>query len=197
VDDVALMRAIFADASEHLNIDLTRVYATGLSNGAYLSYRLACEAADLFVAIAPGSGAIGTPELGPQGVGNTDFKVCQPSHPVSVLAMHGTSDPLVPFGFFKPSLDHMAAADGCGSDTVAASLPQSGGDTTCVTYRNCPSGIEVTGCSVAGGGHCWFGSTSCGTGDPTGVGNVIVGNNSDTLRDTDAAWAFLSRLSRP
>jgi polyhydroxybutyrate depolymerase len=196
LDDVALMRAIFADADEHLNLDHTRVYATGLSNGAFLSYRLACEASDLFVAVAPGSGAIGTPDIGPEGAGNADFKVCDPTHAVSVLAMHGTSDPLVPFGYFKPSLDHMAQANGCGSSTTPATVPSSGGDTTCVTYQGCPSGVEVTGCSVDGGGHCWFGSDNCGTGDDTGIGNAVVGANSDYLNDTDAAWAFLSRFSR-
>ncbi len=64
LDDVALMRAIFAEVSTHVNLDLRRVYATGLSNGAFLSYRLACEASDLFVAIAPASGAVGTAAIG-------------------------------------------------------------------------------------------------------------------------------------
>ena len=49
LDDVSLMRAIFAEVGKHVNIDLRRVYATGLSNGGYMSYRLACEASDLFV----------------------------------------------------------------------------------------------------------------------------------------------------
>lgn len=53
IDDVGFVRAVFAEISEHLNIDLGRVYATGLSNGGYMSYRLACEASDLFVAVAP------------------------------------------------------------------------------------------------------------------------------------------------
>jgi len=65
-----------------------------------------------------------------------------------------------------------------------------------VTYQGCPQGFEVTGCSVMNGGHCWFGSDNCGTGAPLGIGNVVVGNNSDTLKATDAAWAFLSRFTR-
>jgi Esterase PHB depolymerase len=60
LDDVSLIRAIFAEVSTHLNVDPHRVYATGLSNGGYLSYRLACEASDIFVAIAPAAGAVGT-----------------------------------------------------------------------------------------------------------------------------------------
>ena len=60
LDDVSLMRAIFAEVGKHVNIDLRRVYATGLSNGGYMSYRLASEASDLFVAVAPSAGAVGT-----------------------------------------------------------------------------------------------------------------------------------------
>ena len=56
LDDVALMRAIFQEISLHLNVDRRRVFATGLSNGGYMSYRLACQAADLFTAVAPAAG---------------------------------------------------------------------------------------------------------------------------------------------
>ena len=64
LDDVALFRAIFEEVGKHVNIDLGRVYATGLSNGAYMSYRLGCDAADLFVAVAPGAGAVGKNDIG-------------------------------------------------------------------------------------------------------------------------------------
>ena len=53
VDDVAFMRAIVADVGTQARIDLRRVYVTGLSNGALMSHRLACEAADVFAAAAP------------------------------------------------------------------------------------------------------------------------------------------------
>src|SRR5258707_13746188 len=46
LDDVALFRAIFKEVSTHVNVDLGRVYATGLSNGGYISYLLPCAAAD-------------------------------------------------------------------------------------------------------------------------------------------------------
>lgn len=194
LDDVALIRAIAKEVGSHLNVDDKRVYATGLSNGGFLSFRLACEAADLFTAIAPGAGAIGMTSIAPMGIGNSNFSACKPSRPVSVLSMHGTSDPLVSYSFVKPSLDLIAQANGCGTTTKPASTPASAGDTTCITYEGCPAGIEVTGCSVEGGGHCWFGSETCGTG--ASFGNIIVGANSNSLVNTDAAWQFLSRFSR-
>ena len=194
LDDVGLMRAIFKEISGHLNIDLSRVYATGLSNGAYLSYRLACEASDLFVAVAPSAGAIGMDDIGGGTETSGDFKACTPSAKVSVLDIHGTSDPLIAYSTQKPSLERIGKSNGCSLMTHPAAKPQSSGDTTCVTYDGCAEGVEVTGCSVEGGGHVWFGSPNCGTGADGAC--AIVGNNSDTLKNTDAIWAFFSRHAR-
>lgn len=196
LDDVALIRAIYAEVKKHVNVDEGRVYATGLSNGGFMTHRLGCEAADLFVAIAPLAGSIGTKELGATGTNaDPDFKECKPSKPIAVLATHGNGDPIVPYAGMKPSLDLFAKANGCSTTTTPAKQPASGGDTTCVTYEGCQGGVEVTGCTVEKGGHCWFGDASCGTGAP-GIGNLFVGNNSTTLNSTDAAWEFVSRFSR-
>ena len=197
LDDVSLMRAIFAEVGKHVNIDLRRVYATGLSNGAYLSYRLACEASDLVVAVAPSAGAIGTAAIG-GGTGTTsDLKACAPTHKVSVLDIHGTSDPLIPYSTQKPSLAILQASDGCSATTMPATVAPSGGDTTCVSFAGCPAcpNVSVTGCSIMGGGHCWFGSSDCGTGGGS-LGTAIVGNNSTFMKNTDTIWAFFSGISR-
>lgn len=193
-DDVGLVRAIFEEVGKHVNVDLDRVYATGLSNGGFMSYRLACDAADIFAAVAPGAGALTSNEL---GWGNTasDFVACTPSEPVSVLDMHGTADGIVPYDLQAKSLDGMARVDGCGTTTAPAVAPVSAGDTTCVSYDGCPAGIELTGCAVEGGGHVWFGSDSCGTGAGPAACS-FVGANSDTLVNTDEAWAFFSRHSK-
>ncbi len=195
LDDVALFRAIFAQVDTHLNVDHRRVYATGLSNGGYMSYRLACDASDLFAAVAPGAGAIGINSIGGGTNPTSDFTSCDPKEPVSVLDMHGTSDPLISYSLQAPSLSLISGEDGCGTMTAPAASPKSAGDTTCVSYSGCPAGIEVIGCSVSGGGHCWFGSPDCGTGAGA-LGAAIVGANSDTLVDTDAVWDFFSRVSK-
>jgi polyhydroxybutyrate depolymerase len=195
LDDVALFRAIFKEVGEHVNVDLDRVYATGLSNGGYMSYRLACEAADIFTAVSPGAGAVGTNDIGGGTNSASNFTSCQPSRPVSVLDIHGTSDPLIPYALQAKSLDVMAMKNGCGKTTAPATQPSSAGDTTCVTYAGCPAGIELTGCSIKDGGHCWFGSPDCGTGGGD-IGLAIVGANSDTMNNNNAAWDFFKRLSR-
>jgi polyhydroxybutyrate depolymerase len=194
LDDVGLMRAIFKEVSGHLNIDLSRVYATGLSNGGYMSYRLACDAADLFVAVAPGSGAIGMDDIGGGSATTGDWAACKPSAKVSLLDFHGTADPLIPYKLQKASLERIAMLEGCKLTTHAATQPKSAGDTTCVSYDDCPSGLDITGCSVMGGGHDWFGSDNCGTGVMAACS--IVGANSDTLKNTDAAWEFFSAHAR-
>lgn len=196
LDDVALIRAIFFEVGKHVNVDLGRMYATGLSNGGYLSYRLACEASDLFAAVASGSGAIGTAAIGGGTMTTSDFAQCAPTHRVAVLDIHGTGDPIIPYSTQAPSLSVMASRDSCSATTAPAASPASGGDTTCVSYQGCScQNVEVTGCSVQDGGHCWFGSSDCGTGAGP-LGNAFVGNNSNFLKSTDAVWAFLSSFSR-
>ena len=197
LDDVSLMRAIFAEVGKHVNLDLRRVYATGLSNGAYMSYRLACEASDLFVAVAPSAGAVGTAAIGGGTGTTTDLTTCAPTEKVSILDIHGTSDPLIPYSLQMPSLAIMQASDTCSTTTMPATAPPSGGDTTCVTFAGCPAcpNVEVTGCSIMGGGHCWFGSSDCGTGGGA-IGTAIVGNNSNFMMNTDTIWTFFSGISR-
>jgi polyhydroxybutyrate depolymerase len=182
LDDVALMKAILREVSTHANVDSRRVFATGLSNGGYLSYRLACEAADAFTAAAPGAGAI------------AGFD-CRPPRPVSILHIHGTNDRFVPYSLQASSQATIAAANGCGATTVPATVPASGGDTTCLTRTGCPPGIEVTACTIQGGGHDWFGDPGCGTGAGA-LGCAVVGANSNFMVNTDAAWSFFQRLSR-
>jgi polyhydroxybutyrate depolymerase len=230
LDDVSLVRAIFAEVTSHVNIDSKRVYATGYSTGAYMSYRLACEASDLVTAVAPSAGEVGIPSIG-GGTGGTsgdagsDFPTCAPTQPVSVLDIHGTSDMLIPYSLQPKTLALVTMNDGCSTTATASPpAPPSGGDTTCVTYSGCPSGIEVSACSVQGGGHCWFGSPDCGTGaaevlcsggggagllgGASGLGALlgdagidgiissIVGNNSNFMKNTYQAWDFFSRHSR-
>jgi polyhydroxybutyrate depolymerase len=170
LDDVSLVRAIFAEVTHHVSVNTKRVYATGYSTGAYMSYRLACEASDLVTAVAPSAGEVGIPSIGggtggaTAADGGSDFATCAPTQPVSILDLHGTSDMLIPYSLQPKTLALVSANDGCSTTTSPSSAPPSGGDTTCVTYAGCASGIEVSACAVQGGGHCWFGSSDCGTG---------------------------------
>jgi polyhydroxybutyrate depolymerase len=78
VDDVGFVRAVIDDLETHASIDRARIYATGLSNGAMMSYRLAAEAPDLIAAIAPVAGALAFP--------------FEPKRPIPILHIHSVDD---------------------------------------------------------------------------------------------------------
>ena len=88
IDDVAFLSAVIDDVAGRTPVDPDRVYATGISNGALMSGRLACELSDRIAAIGQVAGT--------QGV--EAAAGCHPSRPVSVMVISGTADPLVPFG---------------------------------------------------------------------------------------------------
>jgi polyhydroxybutyrate depolymerase len=97
-DDIGFARALVDEISSQACVDSKRIYTTGMSNGAFMSYRLACEAADLFAASAPVAGKIGI-----QG--------CAPSRPIPLIAFHGTADGLVAYDTGALSADNMTVPD--------------------------------------------------------------------------------------
>lgn len=83
-DDVGWIKTVVADIKNKVNVDPKRIYANGMSNGGMMSYRLACELADTFTAIAAVAGTDGTQQ-------------CTPSKPVSILHIHALDDDHVLF----------------------------------------------------------------------------------------------------
>jgi polyhydroxybutyrate depolymerase len=160
VDDVAFARELVESVSADLCVDPRRVYATGMSNGGHMAHWLACEAADVFAAVAPVAGVLGPP-----------VSECTPARPISVLDFHGTSDFVVAYGGAGPGfpavpgmMQAWAARNGCEADGEV-SFQQ--GDVTCETWPGCGDDVEVTLCTVDGGGHCWPGNPSCLFGSST------------------------------
>jgi polyhydroxybutyrate depolymerase len=196
LDDVAFIRGIFEELKQHLNIALDRVYGVGFANGGFMTYRLACEAADIFAALAIGSGGLGInafQDVSPSNpdllISQSNFEKCEPSRPVPFLHIHGSLDELVPSSLQSKSLAHLAAAAGCSTNTSVVTA-HSQGDTTCSAYDGCPNGLEITGCTVKGGGHCWFGQDDCGTGVGP-IGALFTGANSSVMRNSEAIIEFL------
>ncbi len=96
VDDVGFTSHMIDRIYTDYNIDLTRVYSTGMSNGGFMSYRLACELSDRIAAVASVTGSMAFPQ----------FDNCTPSRPVPTMEIHGTLDATVPYngatGFIPP-----------------------------------------------------------------------------------------------
>ncbi|MBI5545350.1 MAG: prolyl oligopeptidase family serine peptidase, partial [Deltaproteobacteria bacterium] len=82
LDDVGLAKAVIEQVAQNWFINRSRVYATGLSNGGALSHRIACEAADVFAAVAPVSFTL-------------SLEACTPARPISVIHFHGLGDTMV------------------------------------------------------------------------------------------------------
>jgi polyhydroxybutyrate depolymerase len=151
VSEAVFVRAILQDAGTLAEIDPNRVYAAGFSNGAMLSYRLACEMADTFAAVAPVAGVL---QFGP----------CEPSRPVSVIHIHGTTDAAVPFQGggrnsatnlpFPPVEDSIAAWVGLDECNPVGEV-QPDGVTTRTVYSGCREGTAVELYMIQGVGHNW------------------------------------------
>jgi polyhydroxybutyrate depolymerase len=174
VDDVGFIRAMIDKLEREYSIDPKRVYVTGISNGAMMSYRLACELSEKIAAIAPVEGAQ-----------NLD---CRPSSPVSAIIFHGTADRLVPFnGGSTPYQLAGRRNDTPVADTVAfwakedgcASAPQreESSEVHTTIYSGCEGGTGVALYAIQGGHHMW-------------PGTRLSGND---VSATDIMWAFFEQ----
>ena len=154
VDDIGFARALVDKLLAEHCIDPRRVYVTGMSNGGHMAHTLACEAADVFAAAASVTGVMGLPP-----------SECQPSRPISIMDFHGTADSIVAYGGYGPGyppvdamMEDWAERNGC-SPVSEVSFQE--GDVTCESWPGCDGDVEVTLCTIDGGGHCWFGNPDC------------------------------------
>jgi polyhydroxybutyrate depolymerase len=176
IDDVGFVRALVAQLSNTLCIDPRRIYATGMSNGGFMSHRLACEAADLFAAVAPVSAVNG-------------MDSCTPSRPVPVMMFNGTLDPLVAynggglFGSAEQTFIDWGTRDLCGD---APKPGKSKGAASCVQHELCAADTSVVFCTFTGMGHCWPGNAFC----PFGAASTDLSAN-------DEMWEFFSKYTLP
>jgi polyhydroxybutyrate depolymerase len=186
VDDVAFARALIEDLGRLVPIDHSRIFVTGMSNGGMMSYRLACEAADLFAAAAPVAGA-------------NNLDACRPSMPVALLAVHGTADRNVKFegGPTDPSvrLDIHDRVDRSVEESVrpfldlahcaAPATVTRSGEAERRVYPCTAGAVEVL--AVIGGGHAWPGGER---------GSNLGDAPSRTVDATEAIWAFFAAHPR-
>jgi polyhydroxybutyrate depolymerase len=193
IDDVGFISALAGKLAADYGVDPGHVFATGISNGAFMTNRLACDRADLFAAIAPVSGTLGV------NVG------CAPSRPVAVLATHGTADPIVPFDggpmigrggpstiVSAPSMDdRWRDLDGCHGAPTEDVLPGTGDGTEVhrLTATTCADGTEVVFMQVDNGGHTWPGGTQY-------LPKAIIGLTSRAFDASETSWQFFAAHAR-
>ncbi|HKK42459.1 MAG TPA: PHB depolymerase family esterase [Bacteroidales bacterium] len=200
IDDVGFISALIDTMIRHYNADPGRVYVTGISNGAIMSYRLACELSDRIAAIAPVDGNM------PCHL----FPECSPSKPVSVLAINSTDDPLVPYnggeihgGIRRINLGKVLSAeesvmfwvkhDSCSLPPVITDEPdrdpEDGTRVRKMLYPNGVEGTEVILYKIEGGGHTWPGGIQY-------LPVLLIGKTSWDIDANEVIWDFFKKHSR-
>jgi polyhydroxybutyrate depolymerase len=148
--------------------DPNRIFVAGQSNGSWMTFRLACELSDRIAAIAAVAG-------------QRDDPACRPVRPLSVLEIHGTADPIVPYQGGRVVLGSLAFTVPAVADAISFWAKHNGcppEPTTSMvnavvekrTFGSCRDGTEVTLYTVNGGMHCWpgveVGTPGCPRGGP-------------------------------
>ncbi len=164
VDDVGFLRALVQKVIRENNGDASRVFITGASNGGEMTYRMLCDASDLFATAASFIATM------PVALSQS----CKPSHPVKLLLTFGTDDPLmnyaggttnkkgketVPMLSADATVNFWRQVNGCQSTTTTFNMPdlnpQDGSTVQRSIYSSCSSGQTVGSMIVLGGGHSW------------------------------------------
>lgn len=158
VDDVGFVSALIDSIASEYNIDMNRVYSTGMSNGGFMSYKLACDLSYRIAAIASVTGAMIDPSLVP----------CNAVHPTPVMQIHGTADPTVPYlgsvGVLgaQAGVDYWVSYNNCNSTAIETAVPDIDQTDGCTAdhflYESGDQGSTVEFYRINAGGHTWPGS---------------------------------------
>lgn len=200
VDDVGFVAALLDDLATRTPVDRTRIYATGLSNGSMMAYRLAAEAPGRIAAVAGVAGAMTLPGF-------------SPGRPVAVMHVHSVDDgralydgglgpafPLTDTRVFHSSVDAMLdkwrARNGCPSgarvdQTIrgTAGSADTAHTATRYTFAPCRAGTEVVLWKLTGAGHVWPGGQHDYLRLLLGPGTAVIDANKEM-------WAFFARFRR-
>ncbi len=183
-DDVAFTARLLDDLASFIAVDPKRVYATGMSNGGFMCYRLAAELSERIAAIAPVAGTLAVER-------------CEPKRPVPVMHFHGTADTMVPFTgpnarsprFLKfknveQTVQTWVTINGCPNEPTTTELPDIAHDGTKVkrmVYGPGKDGSEVVLFTIEGGGHTWPGQEP-----PV----RFIGKSTKNISANDLIWEF-------
>jgi polyhydroxybutyrate depolymerase len=146
IDDVAFVRAIIGALQSDACIDPKRVYATGCSNGGGMSYKLACEAADVIAGVAP---------VDFDCVDGSACSQCKPSRAVTEVQFRGTGDSLVDYDGSGAFMGAQKNFELWGDLNMCTGTPSALPSTSaCQSYPACGGGAETVLCTVQSGTHC-------------------------------------------
>jgi polyhydroxybutyrate depolymerase len=182
VDDVGFTEALIEELAGLYTINLDRVYATGMSNGGYMSFLLACQLSEKIAAVASVTGSM-TPET---------FDACNPQHPTPILQIHGTNDEIVPYNgaswsrSIEDVMDYWVNYNNCDEPPSTVVFPDidptDGSTVEHIVYQNGDNNVTTEHMKVLGGRHTWPGSAY-----------NFPGTNQDISASMEI-WEFFSRF---
>lgn len=197
--DLTFIDTVIDEVAAARCIDTSRVYATGLSMGAFMTSLLACERADRFAAFAPVNGL-----QMPEG--------CAPSRPVPLITFHGTLDPILLFNGGVDTSSFQGGEPGPGSSIPPADLEGDGYPATAAAWADlqgctdpvdtaegpvidrtwtCPDGAALEFVIIEGQGHGWPGS------EFAAAIESIVGPTVEGIDANERIWAFFQQHQLP
>jgi len=150
-DDLGFLNKVLELASNSHNYDKERVYATGMSNGGYMSYSLACNLSDKIAAIASVTGSMT----------NDVYNDCEPSRPIPVLQIHGLRDAVVPYLGNEGSkkiedvIEFWAQNNSCDLEPLRAVADYEDFAVYYDYYQNCLNNADVELILSSKMGHTW------------------------------------------
>ena len=198
INDVSFFNQMCDYMINNYSVDGTKIYATGISNGGFMSSRLGCELSNRIAAIAVVAATMEATTIAPS---------CNPGRPVPVIYIHGTTDPLVPFAggqmtaggtaggsilSHSQALDKWVTINSCNSIPTVTDLPDVVNDGTTIKQRVYSGGIngsEVVSYVISNGGHTW----------PQGyqyLNEAIIGKTSQDINACEVIWTFFQRFKR-
>lgn len=182
VDDVAFLSALIDTIAADYSIDLNRVYSTGMSNGGFMSYTLACELSNRITAIASVTGTIDKDRLA----------YCAPEHQIPVMHIHGTADAVVPYGdnlaFYSVDsvIGYWKAFNHTDDEPIFTAVPDIVTTDNCTAehyvYENGWAGSTIEHYKIIGGEHTW-----------PGTAITFLGITNLDVNACKEIWRFLSK----
>lgn len=190
IDDVKFIDQVISHMIEKYKADPERVYITGISNGGFMTTRLACEIPSRIAAIAVVAATLDVEE-------GYDLK-----RPMPVMYMHGTTDPIIGYNggklFGRKMYSHRDVIEkwvkmnDCYPEPVKIDIPDISHDGTEVfmqEYVNRINGLKVVSYSIGNGGHTWPGGRQY-------FPELIIGKTTRNLNACQTIWDFFKSYKK-
>ncbi|MEZ5059573.1 MAG: T9SS type A sorting domain-containing protein [Saprospiraceae bacterium] len=180
-NDIGFTEALIDKLESEYNIDSKRIYSTGMSNGGYMSFHLACNLSEKIAAVASVTGA-----MTPFSLNNCDCK-----HPMPAMQIHGTNDPVVPYNgaiwtqSIPSVLNYWVDFNRTDANPSIEMVPNINSfDQSTAEHQvwaNGDAGVTVEHFRIIGGEHTWPGSP------------IPIGVTNQDINACEEIWKFFSR----